>query len=186
LFNPSVRKQNYAASAGRLWDEGKQSRLLMQLASPPLPIFLAGAATASHSVDETGRTGGTPGVQFKGQLSENEMRELLSRAAIYIATSKYEPFGLAPLEAALSRCAILASDIPSFREIWGDAALYFRSDDSKSLGEALGLLHGDQTLRMTYADRAYEHALQCYTADRMVEEYLQVYTALLERRVSAA
>ena len=66
-------------------------------------------------------------MQCAGELSESEMRELLSRAAIYIATSKYEPFGLAPLEAALSRCAIVANDIPSLREIWGDAALYFRS-----------------------------------------------------------
>jgi glycogen(starch) synthase len=188
LFNPSARKQDYAASAGRLWDEGKGSRSLMQLSAPPLPIFLAGAAAASHSADESNaeRTGGTPGVQFKGQLSECEMRELLSRAVIYIATSKYEPFGLAPLEAALSRCAILATDIPSFREIWGDAALYFRGDDAKSLGEALRRMHCDRELRMTYADRAYEHALLNYTAERMVEEYVQVYTALLERRASAA
>jgi glycosyltransferase involved in cell wall biosynthesis len=188
LFNPSLSKQSYAASAGRLWDEGKGSQLLMQLSAPPLPIFLAGAATASHSADESGagRTGGTPGVQFKGQLSEDEMRELLSRAAIYITTSKYEPFGLAPLEAALSRCAILASDIPSLREIWGDAALYFRSDDACALEEALRLLQGDRELRMTYADHAYEHALLNYTSDRMVDEYMQVYTALLERRVEAA
>jgi len=37
----------------------------------------------------------------------------------------YEPFGLAPLEAALSRCAIVANDIPSLREVWGSAAMYF-------------------------------------------------------------
>ena len=53
------------------------------------------------------------------QLSEEQMRELLGRAAIYIATSRYEPFGLAPLEAALSRCALVANDIPSLRELWG-------------------------------------------------------------------
>jgi glycogen synthase len=185
LFNPSVSKQNYAASVGRLWDEGKQSRLLMQLSTSPLPIFLAGAATATGESSDTGARC-IPGIQFKGQLSEGEMRELLSRAAIYIATSRYEPFGLAPLEAALSRCAIVANDIPSFREIWGDAALYFRSDDAEALGEALRLLHGDRELRMTYADRAYEHALASYSASRMVEEYVQLYTTLLERRVSAA
>ena len=74
-----------------------------------------------------------------------------SRAAIYIATSKYEPFGLAPLEAALSRCAIVANDIPSLREVWEDAALYFRKDDARSLREALVRLHGDRELRLEYA-----------------------------------
>ena len=114
------------------------------------------------------------------------MRELLSRAAIYIATSKYEPFGLAPLEAALSRCAIVANDIPNLREIWGDAACYFRSSDPESLRDALALLHGNRELRLTYANRAYDRARRQYTADRMVEEYVQSYEALLERRVWVA
>jgi glycosyltransferase involved in cell wall biosynthesis len=127
-----------------------------------------------------------PGIQFRNQLSEGEIRELFSRAAVYVATSKYEPFGLAPLEAAFSRCAILANDIPSLREIWGDAACYFRSNDAASLEAALALLHGDRQLRMNYANRAYERARQRYTAAYMVDNYVQIYTALLERRVRAA
>ena len=43
LFNPLVSKQNYAASAGRLWDEGKQSRLLMELEQPAASDLVAGA-----------------------------------------------------------------------------------------------------------------------------------------------
>jgi glycogen synthase len=189
LFNPFVSKHNYAASVGRLWDDGKQSHLLMQLKDVPIPIFLAGSPTLSdESLNKRipGRGESTSGIQSKGQLSEGEIREILSRAAIYIATSRYEPFGLAPLEAALSRCAILANDIPSFREIWGDSAMYFRSNDAQSLQEALTLLHSDRHLRLTYANLAYEHARQRYTADRMVEQYVELYAALLERRVSAA
>lgn len=193
LFNPYVSKQNYAASVGRLWDEGKQSQLLMHLIAPPLPIFVAGAKTlAGESEEQASPTRanedgtGVAGVVLRGELSEGEMRELLSRASIYIATSKYEPFGLAPLEAALSRCAIVVNDIPSFHEIWDDAALYFRSNDAASLQEALALLQGNRELRLTYANRAYEHARRRYSAVRMVEEYMQLYKALLERRVWAA
>lgn len=189
LFNPFVSKHNYAVSVGRMWDEGKQSRLLTQLTDSPVPIFLAGAMTLtgeSSCDDVAGGAKSTRNVQLKGELSEGEMRELLSRAAIYIATSKYEPFGLAPLEAALSRCAIVANDIPSLREVWGDAAWYFRSSDAESLRESLALLHGNRELRLNYANRAYERARQRYTADRMVEEYVQLYRALLERRASAA
>jgi glycosyltransferase involved in cell wall biosynthesis len=189
LFNPFVSKHNYAASVGRLWDEGKQSHLLTQLTDPPIPVLIAGAthlADESVNVETAKEAEISSGIQSKGQLSEGEMRELLSRAAVYIATSKYEPFGLAPLEAALSRCAILANDIPSFREIWGDTAYYFRSDNLGSLEEALALLHRDPEFRLTYANLAYDRARQRYTADRMVEEYLQLYTSLLERRVTAA
>jgi glycosyltransferase involved in cell wall biosynthesis len=204
LFNPFVSKHNYAASVGRLWDEGKQSQLLMQLANPPIPIFLAGAMAlesethdsppASQKNAKSGQrevppgevdAGTSAGVEFRGELSEGGMRELLSRASIYIATSKYEPFGLAPLEAALSRCAIVANDIPGFREIWDDAAFYFCGGDLGSLEKALALLHGNPELRLRYANRAYDRARQHYTADRMVEEYMQLYRALLERRVAA-
>jgi glycogen synthase len=201
LFNAMVSKQNYAASAGRLWDEGKQSHLLMELGSPPLPILVAGATALGGEIAEAPQAGperrraelgrepvvdARPGVYCRGELSEGGMRDLLSRAAIYIATSKYEPFGLAPLEAALSRCAIVANDIPSLREVWEDAALYFRKDDASSLGEALALLHGHRELRLAYANSAYERARRHYTAERMVEEYVQAYSVLLEQRVRAA
>jgi glycosyltransferase involved in cell wall biosynthesis len=199
-FDPLQPKQDYAASAGRLWDEGKQSSLLMELGLPPLPIRIAGAASlASESAPVTqtpeppcGVPGSEPAadansdVRCIGELSEGGMRELLSRAAIYIATSKYEPFGLAPLEAALSRCALVANDIPSLREVWGYTALYFRRDDASSLAEALELLQGNPELRMAYADSAYERARRRYTAGRMVNEYVQAYSALLERRVRVA
>ncbi len=203
LFNPFVGKHNYAASVGRLWDEGKQSQLLMQLKNPPIPILLAGATAMAGEIEKSpgarqkhaqpGQRGDLPGqliesratVEFRGELSEGGMRELLSRAAIYIATSKYEPFGLAPLEAALSRCAIVANDIPSFREIWGDAAFYFRGSELESLEKALALLHGNPELRLGYANLAYDRARRNYTADRMVDEYVQLYRALLEQRVAA-
>jgi glycosyltransferase involved in cell wall biosynthesis len=90
------------------------------------------------------------------------------------------------LEAALSRCALLVNDIPSLREVWGNAALYFNRDDASSLVKNLAALHDDPQLRSEYAKRAYQHAIAHYTADQMVEEYLHLYSALLERRVSAA
>ena len=114
------------------------------------------------------------------------MRQLLSRALIYVATSKYEPFGLSPLEAAFSGCALVANEIPSLREIWGEAAFYFRKNDAHSLGNALAMLHGNQDLCQAYAERAYAHALRHYTATRMVDEYLEAYRALLAQGVHAA
>ena len=61
-------------------------------------------------------------VSLKGPQTESQLRSLYSRASIYAATSRYEAFGMTALEAALSRCAIVANDIPPFREVWGEAA----------------------------------------------------------------
>jgi len=182
LLNPHISKDNAVLSVGRLWDAGKQVSLLLE-AELPLPVWIAG--------DERDAKLGTSGkqrsdVQFKGVLSEAQIRHLFARAGIYAATSRYEPFGLAPLEAALSRCAIVANDIPPFREIWGDTVLYFQRNDASDLRAAIARLRDDDRLRLTYANLAYNHARKMFSADRMVEQYLGLYRQLTAKNTVGA
>jgi glycosyltransferase involved in cell wall biosynthesis len=125
-------------------------------------------------------------VALKGPQTEAQLRALYSRAAIYAATSRYEPFGMAALEAALSRCAIVANDIPTFREIWGDAALYFEANDGTSLASIIRSLSEDRDLCRTYANRAYQRARERFTAKRMIDDYLDLYSSLLSTASVAA
>jgi glycogen(starch) synthase len=188
LFNPHVSKDDCVLSVGRVWDPGKQARLLTQF-DPPLPIYIVG--TDEHA-DAALRTGTSiaeidkAGIHYKGPQSEGQLRHLYGRAAMYAATSRYEPFGLAPLEAALSRCAIVANDIPTFHELWGQTAYYFRQNDAQSLADAVDRLHRDRELRLTYANLAYNRARQRYTADRMVEDYMALYKTLVPAGLVAA
>src|SRR4029079_5731555 len=125
-------------------------------------------------------------VAIRGPQTDAQLRALYSRAAIYAATSRYEPFGLAPLEAAFSRCAIVANDIPSFREIWGETVCYFRPNDPLDLQAQLESLQSNRELRLTYANLAYNRARVRYTAERMVDDYLNLYTSLVKSDVLAA
>jgi glycosyltransferase involved in cell wall biosynthesis len=125
-------------------------------------------------------------VAIRGPQTESQLRALYSRAAIYAATSRYEPLGMAPLDAALSRCAIVANDVPSFREVWGDAALYFRTNDAASLAAILRQLNTDRDLRRAYAERAYTRARQRFTTKRMIDDYLELYRSLVSAASMAA
>lgn len=186
LFNPHVTKQDSVISVGRLWDSGKNVAQLLR-GEAAMPITIAG--TEQHP-DEVFRDGSPfslidrTRVHLLGPQSEGQLRHLYAKAAIYAATSRYEPFGLAPLEAALSRCALVVNDIPSFREIWGDAACYFNGD-APSLFEALERLSADRTLRLTYANLAYNRARQYFNSDRMVDEYIHLYQKLGARTQAA-
>lgn len=188
LFNPHCSKENRVLTVGRLWDSGKQASLLLST-KPPVPVTIAGM---ERHPDEAfrARAGLAPDtqgmVQFLGPQTEGQLRHLYSSTAIYAATSRYEPFGLAPLEAALSRCAIVANDIPPFHEIWGDAVLYFQRNDAPSLRDCLARLAGDRELRMTLANLAYNRARQYFSAERMVDEYTDLYSSLVSARVLAA
>ncbi len=183
LFNPHITKESYALSVGRLWDAGKQVALLNHIDSP-IPLYVAGAA---ESPDGSGaRAHVSSALLFKGVQNEIQLRNLYARAPIYVATSRYEPFGLALVEAALSRCAIVANDIPSFRELWGAAICYFDKNDAESLGECIRRLSGDDRERFRYANAAYDHARKNYTSDRMVENYLGLYRSLVRTEATAA
>lgn len=186
LFNPHMTKTESVLAVGRLWDCAKQVSLLARYPQA-LPVWIAGSEVHPEEAmrGELGLSGGT-NVELKGLLPEKQLRMLYTRAAIYAATSRYEPFGLAPLEAAMSRCAVVANDLPSFHELWEDTAIYFRRNDGADLAEKIRQLAADPAWRRDYALRAYRRALQRFTGERMVNDYLQLYCTLVGTEALAA
>jgi glycosyltransferase involved in cell wall biosynthesis len=152
----AAAKEPFVFTAGRLWDAAKNADAMRAVAaSLPWPVVIAGDP----------------------KLSEAEIARLLSRASIFALPARYEPFGLLPLEAALSGCALVLGDIPSFREVWGDAAIYVPPDDRFELRAAIDRLIANDALRLAYADRARLRAA-VYTPDRMAEQYMRIYESL--------
>lgn len=190
FFNPYVSKDVSVLAIGRLWDAGKQVSLLTQH-EHPVPVCIVGSDSATPpppvpiradvklSLDRIS-------VSFKGPQTEAQLRVLYSKASIFAATSRYEPSGTTALEAAFSRCAIVANDIAPFREIWGDAALYFRTNSAASLADAIRRLNDDPVLCREYATCAFQRARDRFTAKRMLDEYLSLYQQLVSSRVAAA
>lgn len=74
-----------------------------------------------------------PNVKFLGRISEEELKTQYYNALLFILPSLYEGFGIPPLEALYSGCDIAISDIPVFREIFGNAAIYFNPNDAKDI-----------------------------------------------------
>lgn len=182
LFATKTEKEHIAATVGRLWDEGKNVALLLQqnLFSSDniaMPIHVAGPCEGpqSHGNSMAEKLMKQSGVHFTGELSQTQIAELLSRSSVYVATSCFEPFGLAPLEAAFSGCALLLNDIPSFRELWGDAALYFKYNDATDLGHKLRYLKENPEIQNKYGQLAYKTACEKFSTQRMLTEYEHLY-----------
>ena len=173
-------------TAGRLWDQGKNAGLLLA-AEMPGQIQIVGARQHPGAAGNEPLTGeAATNVHLLPQQDEQQMARILGRAAIYAAPSRYEPFGLAPLEAALSGCALVVSDIPSLHELWEGAAIFFRSNDAGELRQALELLLRDSSLRRRYANLAYDHAVRKFNAACMTDYYMKLYRALAPAAVAAA
>jgi glycogen synthase len=180
LFPPGV-KQRLVLTVGRVWDAGKNIALVDSVALRlPWPVYVAGSAAHPD-----GGQVGCANLRMLGALSERELADWYARAAIFALPAKYEPFGLAALEAGLAQCALVLGDIPSLREVWADAALFVPPDDPNALAEAIEQLADDDALRLAYAARARARALT-YTPARMGQGYLNVYQRLRRSMGAAA
>jgi glycosyltransferase involved in cell wall biosynthesis len=167
----SAKKRHMVLAASRCWDESKNLSVLQQAAaSSEWPIYVAG--DLAHD-----RQPRTQGINFLGRLCPSALAAWYSRAAIFVSPAKYDPFGMAPLEAALSGCALVLADIPSLREQWEGAALFAAPDSPLAFAEALRELSEDSDLRAELASAAGERAKQ-FNATSMVCGYLFAYQDL--------
>jgi glycosyltransferase involved in cell wall biosynthesis len=170
LFRPAS-KDPVIISAGRLWDEAKNFKLLEEIGPTLLmPLLAAGGSNPERPL---------LGCRALGVLSEEEIARELSHAAIYASPAFYEPFGLSILEAALCGCALVLGDIPSLRELWQDAAVFLEPSEPDAWRNALNKLANDEPERIRLGTAAAARARQ-YGPSRMAREYLSAYDSLLE------
>ena len=173
--NAGTQRKLQAITAGRLWDEAKGLRMLERVVAP-MPLLIAGE-TELESAQLQMRTNNT---RFLGSLSEKDLLKVFRESAVYVCTSQYEPFGLAPLEAALCGCAVLANDIASLQEVWGDAALYFSGPGD--LSKKLTTLAEDSSRLADAQTRALQRA-QRFTTRRMADEYTTLFRTVRKEAI---
>lgn len=172
-FRPR-KPEPFILSAGRIWDEGKNMKVLERAAPRlPWPVYVAGPTRHPNG----GRIR-LEHVTHLGELPSSTLATWMGRASIFALPARYEPFGLTALEAGLAGCALVLGDIPSLREVWGDAACFVPPDDGAMLAAMLQQLADDGPLRHRMAHRAREKA-RTYTSQRMARGYLACYDALL-------
>lgn len=86
-------------------------------------------------------------VVFAGHLEEAELAPLMRHSLLLAAVSTAEGFGLPLVEAMCSGIPILASDIPPFREVAGNAAIFVNPTSADDIAAGLRRLLGDPGLR---------------------------------------
>jgi glycosyltransferase involved in cell wall biosynthesis len=177
-FSPA-RKAPVIFAAGRLWDPGKNFSALDRAAARlAWPVRVAGEIASPDGSHAT-----LCHATWMGILDQEALAAELGRAAIYALPARYEPFGLSILEAALSGCALVLGDLPSLREIWGEAACYVPADDPAALAATLDALIGHPAARRRLARRARALAVH-RTPAVMADVYLSHYRAARRAQVA--
>jgi len=86
-------------------------------------------------------------VRYVGYVSDAELVALYRNAACFLFPSRYEGYGLPPVEAMACGCPVLAARAASMPEVLGEAAIYFDPGDPAELAARLTDLMADASER---------------------------------------
>ena len=167
---PSLpEKSAFILAAGRMWDAAKNLRTLAEAARElAWPVLVAGPGAIEEPV----------GGVLLGNLTRTELQKRMQRAAVFASPALYEPFGLSVLEAAAAGCALVLSEIATFRELWTGAAIFVDPTDRGALHDALAEMCADDR-RRAQLQRAARERSHRYSIARMVDAYATIYQDLL-------
>lgn len=166
-----------ALTVGRLWDPVKRAALLDDAARTlSVPFQAAGALAGPH-----GERVELAFLDTLGELSSTLLARRLAARPVFVSAAMFEPFGLAVLEAASAGCALVLSDIPTFAELWDEAALFVAGDDPAVWRDAIEGLIADPQQRARLGASAQRRSRD-YTPTRMAAEMSALYASVLADR----
>jgi glycosyltransferase involved in cell wall biosynthesis len=113
-------------------------------------------------------------------VTDGQLRSLYESASAFAFPSRYEGFGLPPLEAMGFGTPVVAADASSLPEVVGDAALLFPAGDPAALAAALAELLGSPALAADLVERGRERAA-LFTWERTAAATVEVYREAASR-----
>lgn len=113
-------------------------------------------------------------VRLTGFIPETDLAAWMSAADVFAFPSRYEGFGLPPLEAMACGTPVVASTASSLPEVLGDAALLEDPDDIVGIAAALARVLSDPELADDLRRRGFARA-QRYTWEQTARLTREVY-----------
>jgi glycosyltransferase involved in cell wall biosynthesis len=164
--NPAAHK-NLAALGAAAEALGRQGLTLAVAGAADSAVFRAGGGVAAAAA------------RVLGRVTDAELRALYEAALCLVFPSRYEGFGLPPLEAMACGCPVVAAHAGAVPEVCGDAALWFDPAAPATLAEQLLRLATEDGLRDGLRAAGLDRA-RGFTWDRAARELL----ALLRERIA--
>ncbi|MEJ6021931.1 glycosyltransferase family 4 protein [Ramlibacter sp. PS4R-6] len=180
LDRHGLRHGGYFLCVGTL-EPRKNLRLALQgHASLPaalrakFPLVVAGMAGWGDAVVPASQA------QLLGYVEREELAGLTAGALALVYPSRYEGFGLPPLEAMACGVPPITGNASSLPEVVGDAGLMVDPDDAAAMTRAMASLAGDAQLRETLGRSALDRARK-FTWQASAQATVQSYRLALGR-----
>lgn len=118
-------------------------------------------------------------VLIPGYVEENRLMDFYANASVLVMPSVYEGFGIPAIEAMSRGIPVVASDIPVFREVAGDAALFYgKPARDDLLADVLREVLESRRVRQSLINRGRKQA-RLYKKENFIKRHVEVYRELI-------
>jgi len=117
-------------------------------------------------------------VNFTGHVADEQLQTLYRDASVFLFLSRYEGFGLPPLEAMAHGVPVVSSDCTSMPEVLGDAALLVNPDDIRSAAASVRQIIEQPDLAADLRRRGIERAAE-FSTERQATMFWDAVSPLL-------
>jgi len=145
---------------------------------PELRLLLVGRDHPGYAAAILGEGPAAARVAFTGHVPDGVLRSLYAGAAAFVFPSRYEGFGLPPLEAMISGTPVVCSDAASLPEVVGDAALLFPAGDVDVAAGQIARVLDDAALRASLIAAGAARAAT-FTWERTASQTMAAYRDVL-------
>jgi glycosyltransferase involved in cell wall biosynthesis len=111
------------------------------------------------------------------QLNDADLKRVYAHCSALVQTSRYEGFGLTPLEGMASGIPVVVARASSMPEVGGDVAQYFIPDDPVDLARVMVETLSDQALRRDLGVRGPLRAAE-FSSYEMARKTAEAYASL--------
>ena len=116
-------------------------------------------------------------IHFLGRRKQKEVQEILSISDIFVLPSLVEGLPTSIIEAMVSKCPVVATDVGGTSEIVKDGKTGFLvpPQDTKAIADEIAILLKSGELREKMGRNGMERVEKYFTIDKMVKSYENLY-----------
>jgi glycosyltransferase involved in cell wall biosynthesis len=141
ILNPKLKSRKYFLYVGNAFPHKNLDRLLeaFKMLNSDVNLVLVGREDYFYKRlrEKVELMRLSNKVIFLHNVRDKELSDLYKNALALVMPSLMEGFGLPALEAMANNCLVLASNIPSLREVCGNVAIYFDPYSIKDIAEKM-------------------------------------------------
>jgi glycosyltransferase involved in cell wall biosynthesis len=117
-------------------------------------------------------------IHFTGYVSDDELVKLYNTAEAFVLPSKFEGFGIPPLEAMACGTPVIVSNAGSLPEVCGDAAYYVNPYSTEDIAKGIERVINDKKLQMELIEKGLKR-VKLFSWEKSAKKLMETVEKIL-------